>query len=90
MASTRGAMKQVFVSCRVQPGLQPSERVVGISLGDKVREFIVSNSLVSGDDSVRVWVVSEKAGSLWVEVPGEPLSSGMRIEVPRALVRHAA
>ena len=82
-------MKSALLRCKVEPGMLATERVVEVDAGERTFRFVVGRESVTAGDSVRVYVVQEAPRTALVEVPGEPLSDGVRISVPKELLREA-
>jgi hypothetical protein len=82
-------MKSALLRCKVEPGMLPNERLVEVTAGERSFRFVVARDAVSNADSVRVFVVQEQPKTALVEIPGEPLSDGVRISVPKELLLEA-
>ena len=82
-------MKSALLRCKIEPGMLASERLVEVKAGDRTFRFVVGRESVSTGDAVRVFVVREAPKTALVKVPGEPLSDGVRISVPKELLRDA-
>lgn len=84
----------VWLACRLQTGMKSGEAFVRVPTDQaESPAFYVSAKLVrpeplvdEADGQVRVTLLSKANGSSVVEVPGEPLSFGPRIEVPSRLL----
>ena|ERR1700681_3016161 len=85
----------VWLQCQLSTGFKTDEAFVRVLLEEKPEppSFYVSRTLVrpapTRDEQpgqVRVTLLHRDNGRSTVEVPGEPLSFGPRLEVPSALI----
>ena len=87
----------VWLHCWVSPSFKPDELYVRVEAegGAESPSFFVDPQLVRGatpvqgrevEGEIEVILIESHNGSLVVEVPGEPVSYGPKIIVPRSLV----
>jgi len=86
----------VWLECRMSNGTKQEEAFIRITqaLGKQPPAFYVPARLVrpapapnESDGEVKVTLINRNNGSSVVEVPGEPVSFGPRIEVPTNLLK---
>lgn len=87
----------VWLRCWVRPSFKPDELYIRVEAegGTESPSFYIDPQLVRGaspiegrevEGQVEVILIEAHNGSLVVEVPGEPVSYGPKIIVPRSLV----
>jgi len=88
--------QSVWCRCRLSASLKPDEAFIRIdeAFAPEPPAFYVKSSLVSpqplaeeADGRVRVTLLHQNNGRSLVEVSGEPLTFGPRVEVPTELLK---
>lgn len=89
--------RSVWLRCLVSPSFKPDEVRIRLEVedGGEAPSFYVDPELVRGatpiqgrevQGEVKVILIESHNGTLVVEVPGEPISYGPKIIVPRSLL----